>query len=181
MGWVGLTGFSGVECEGRTLSSFIDEKRDAAAEFGFNHFKRVFRNLSMFVPDGGGREIKSNPKRDAHAPSSYETSNVYLIKKSKSFSATTSQCVQGSQCTLSPSPVGVASLISSPFGSPTITRKGSINRSADSCEVRWDTIRISSGLGQPAGVRVQLSTVPIGSKHFAVLCIPVIPSKGVSF
>jgi hypothetical protein len=184
VGWVGHTGFSAVECEGRTLSSFIDKSKDSSSDFGFKHFQHVFKSLKAFTPqekkgDISGIDVVATdvPKRDAHSPSSYETSNVFLMKKAKSLSACPNIIFR--DFLPSSSPDGVASLIASPFGSPTITRKSSINVSTDSCEVKWDSFRVPFGNVQ--GLRTQLSTVPIGSKHFAVLCIPVPTSKGGSY
>lgn len=184
VGWVGHTGFSAVECEGRTLSSFIDKSKDSSSDFGLKHFQHVFSSLKAFAPqdktgDTSGIDVAAAdvPKRDAHSPSSYETSNVFLMKKAKSLSACPNIIFR--DFLPSSSPDGVASLIASPFGSPTITRKSSINVSTDSCEVKWDSFRVP--FGNVPGLRTQLSTVPIGSKHFAVLCIPVPTSKAGSY
>lgn len=180
VGWVGYTGFSAVECEGRTLSSFMDQSRDIASGFGYKHFLHVIANLKAMTPipevEAGSVPGTSSdqPRRDAHSPSSYETSNIYLVKKARAKSHMCKNFIYGSDYPPSSSPHGVESLIPSPFGSPTITRKSSINLSSDSGEIRWDSFRVPST--SPPGLRTQLSTVPIGLKHFAVLCIPAATS-----
>lgn len=166
VGWVGLTGYSATECEGRVLSSFLDKCKDVNADFGFKHLHQVFVTLKAFTATDAKSGDKKTLPRDAHSPSSYDTSEVYLIKKVKSNSC--ANIVYGSDYSPSTSPVDIASFIPSPFGSPTISRKGSV--SSDSCEIRWDAIRSPMGM---QGFRTQLSVVPIGTNHFAVLCLPV--------
>ena len=168
VGWVSLTGYSAMECEGRVMSSFLDKCKDVNADFGFKHLHQVFVNLKAFTATDEKVGDNKNLLRDAHSPSSYETSEVYLIKKSRSNMNSCANIVYGSDYSPSSSPVDVASFIPSPFGSPTISRKGSV--SSDSCEIRWDAIRSPTGM---QGLRTQLSVVPIGTNHFAVLCLPV--------
>ena len=158
----------------------MDQSKDSASGFGYKHFLHVISSLKALTPTpdveaGSGSGTSSDlPRRDAHSPSSYETSNIYLVKKARAKSHMCKNVIYGSDYFPSSSPHGVESLISSPFGSPTITRKSSINLSSDSCEIRWDSFRVPST--SPPGLRTQLSTVPIGLKHFAVLCIPAAAS-----
>lgn len=154
------------------MSSFFDKFKDVNADFGFKHFLEVISSLKAFKTSTGKCEDKKNIPRDAHSPSSYDTPEVYLIKKIKSNLNSCANVVYGSDYSPSSSPVDVASFIPSPFGSPTISRKGSV--SSDSCEIRWDSMRVPTGM---QGFRTQLSAVPIGSSHFAVLCLPVLSSK----
>lgn len=170
-----------MDCEGRTMSSFFDKFKDIGADFGYNHFLQVISNLNAIgtisrkdaeTSDKNEPEKNKVRQRDAHAPSSYETSDVYLVKKVKSCTSFCANVIYGSDVSPSSSPGGIASFIPSPFGSPSISRKGSL--SSDSCEIRWDSLRVPTGI---LGLRTQLSTVPIGTKHFAVLCIPVPLSK----
>lgn len=100
--WVQLTGYSAVDCEGQTLSSFFNTCKDIYSLAGFNQFQRLIKLLQedtdpIQQPSDCETYPGSSPAppsikahiRDCHAPHCYEVANVCISKKSlSSFSST---------------------------------------------------------------------------------------------
>lgn len=93
VGWVQLTGYSAVDCEGKTLSSFFNTCKDIHSLTGFNQFQRLIKVLqsdgdTVQHPSDFGNPPVPVPSfnrpyvRDCHAPSCYEVANVRIGKKS---------------------------------------------------------------------------------------------------
>jgi hypothetical protein len=167
VGWVNLTGFSAIDCEGKLFSSFFDTVRDICAEAGYAQFQSLIARVeSQRVSEIANKS--SIPIRDAHAPSSYEVANVFLTKKSRTIPNQSSSLSAHSFELPSPSsPDGIASLFPSAFGSPALSRSWSLSSDGNDNSGK-DLKPTNISLGIP----IRLSPVPIGSKHIAILCVP---------
>jgi hypothetical protein len=88
VGWVQLTGYSAVDCEGQSLSSLFNMRKDIYSQAGFKQFRRLINilqsNDNPLQPPSdcpGSPPFIRPPKRDCHAPQSYEVANVRINKK----------------------------------------------------------------------------------------------------